>query len=135
MNRMFCLFSCLLLSSTAFATESVKSRAEAADAAERTPFGDSYLNLILPAISEFWSEAAEHCFKVYTQTQSKRFTLVANVLPDGTVIEADVEPREPGPLCYAKAFAQLKLPPLDPSFQEPFFPVAVRGSRIDAAAP
>jgi len=97
-----------LLVSSAHAAD-FDSRVDAAATLARSRIGGPYMALLFPT----YMHAMEVCEPSghATDGESKFFTFVADVAPDGSVLSTEVLPRSKYALCFADHVRMQKVPP------------------------
>lgn len=92
-------------------------RVMAATAMEMSAPGQAYLARFMAAMDRPTTDAVHGCFP---GPGAAHFTLVADVLADGRIANAEVRPAGPGPDCYRRRLEQAHAPALPQGYGESF---------------
>ena len=106
MKNLFALALSLiaLVALNADAADSFADHVAKARRAERAPENRPALAAFMEQTSEAQQKALNRCFK---KTMPPDHTLVADLMPDGTVANVAIEPMAPGLECYLDAFRKI----------------------------
>ena len=95
------------------------ARITQAKLAEGAATGPAYQKEVWDRIGNPTTDAYKACIESNKPTDKGPFTLVANVLPDGRLVEIDVQPQTAVAKCMAGQFASWMLP-APPALPKPY---------------
>ncbi|MBB3228511.1 hypothetical protein FHW69_003153 [Luteibacter sp. Sphag1AF] len=109
------LLASMLLPNIAAATDTFDERVTTARQLEESPEGRTYSRVFYAAIGEQLGTAMRQCFPPESTSDTDRFTVVANVLSNGTAKQVEVRPETKMSACFRDKFAGMHFPSL-PSY-------------------
>ena len=125
MYRKLIIVVAALTSLSAAATDTFSARRANALKVERSSIGHGYLELFMPATDKPTTALVAKCFPNGETGTVERVSLVADIGPDGSFLNVEVQPLNPRSKCYADGFSELKAPPPPEQFAKSGFPIAV----------
>lgn len=115
----------LLATSAAVAADSFSARVHRAKLVEDSPSGKAYESVLWPQVGRYMATVMRRCFPTGTKPDTATFTMVADILPDRTLADADVRPRTRMSECFVNGFAHASFPELPKSFGERGIPIEI----------
>lgn len=107
------IFSALaLVASNACAADSFDHRVAVAKKLEDAPEGQAYDDVLYGAIGNYIQKAMVECFPNGVDRDTNRFTLVADILANGTATRVEVRPDTKMSSCFRDKFAGAPFPSL-----------------------
>lgn len=107
------------------AARSFEERVSRAKHAEESVVGKVYVQSMWNQVGADSSTAMHACFRHDSQPDTSAFVLVANVLPDRTLADAEVRPATPMTVCYAGRFAHAPFPAPPDIFGDSGIPIVI----------
>ena len=115
----------LLASCAASASDGFASRHASALALERSAAGREYLMRFMTEVDAPSTALVEKCFEYGKKGTTDRFSLVADVLEDGSIANIAVRPETSQTRCFAEGMARVRAPRPPAGFAKRGFPIAI----------
>lgn len=107
------LFLVFVLASASVAgTDAFDRRVAIAKQLEDTPQGQAYDHVLYGAIGDYMQKAMVQCFPHDVKADTERFTLVADILANGTAARVQVWPDTKMAACFGEKFQAAPFPAL-----------------------
>jgi hypothetical protein len=103
----------------------VSSRAEAAHALEQSAEQAEYQASIKAAIGPHVNQAMKACADKAESRPPEPFVLVADIRPDGSLSDIDVDPSNAFSDCFARQISGISVPPVPNTYSAGSYPIAL----------
>ena len=114
-----------LASVSAPASDDFDQRVATAKALEDTPQGQAYDLVLYGAIGEQIQKTMVRCFPPDRKADTKRFTLVADILSNGSATRVDVRPQTKMSACFLEGFTAAPFPKLPDYAKDGVLPIFI----------
>jgi|SRR5690242_2464829 hypothetical protein len=125
MRKILVFVVLILATSAVLAADTFATRVHRAKAVEDSPSGKAFQAVLWPKVGNYTATVMTQCFPKGTKPDTAAFTVVADILPDGTLSHTEVRPRTKMSTCFVNGFESAPFPKPQESFGKRGIPIEI----------
>ena len=107
------------------AADSFDARVQSAKDIEDSTEGRSFQKVLWGKAGDYTAKVMQRCFPKNEKTDTGSFTLVANLIPGGTLTKVEIQPVTKMAQCFAEGFSKAPFPEPPHSFGNEGMPLVI----------